>query len=89
MVHFQITKHEPKHGFSSFKFIPESNDEAIVALKTSEFEGKTATYITAFKTDGTVLLHDTFVENLKYEGIEFIWDQMKYFRENTCNIIYW
>ncbi|CAH0750723.1 unnamed protein product [Diatraea saccharalis] len=69
---YEITKHQPKHGFSSFKFIPGSNDDAIVALKTTEFEGKTATYITAFRTDGTVLLHDTFVENLKYEGIEFI-----------------
>lgn len=69
---FQITKHQPKFGFSSFKFIPGSKDEAIVALKTTEFEGKTATYICAFKTDGTVLLPDTFIENLKYEGLEFI-----------------
>ncbi|XP_075973782.1 soluble calcium-activated nucleotidase 1 isoform X1 [Anticarsia gemmatalis] len=68
----EITKHEPKHGFSSFKFIPGTNDEAIVALKTTEFEGKTATYISAFTTDGTVLLHDTLIENLKYEGLEFI-----------------
>lgn len=69
---FQITKHQPKHGFSSFKFTPDTNDEAIVALKTTEFEGKTATYISAFKTDGKVLLEDSFIENLKYEGIEFI-----------------
>ncbi|KAL0841437.1 hypothetical protein ABMA28_015119 [Loxostege sticticalis] len=68
----EITKHQPKHGFSSFKFIPGTDDEAIVALKTTEFEGKTATYICAFKTDGTVLLHDTLIENLKYEGLEFI-----------------
>ncbi|CAH0579406.1 unnamed protein product [Chrysodeixis includens] len=68
----EITKHQPKHGFSSFKFIPGTDDQAIVALKTTEFEGKTATYISAFTTDGTVLLHDTLVENLKYEGIEFI-----------------
>ncbi|KAL4717984.1 hypothetical protein ACJJTC_013024 [Scirpophaga incertulas] len=68
----EITKHQPKHGFSSFKFIPGSNDEAIVALRTTEYEGKTATYIYAFKTDGSVLLHDTLIENLKYEGIEFI-----------------
>lgn len=72
-ITFQITKHQPKHGFSSFKFIPGTDDEAIVALKTTEFEGKTATYICAFKTDGTVLLHDTLIENLKYEGLEFIW----------------
>ncbi|KAJ0177342.1 hypothetical protein K1T71_007351 [Dendrolimus kikuchii] len=67
-----ITKHEPKLGFSSFKFIPGTSDEAIVALKTTEFEGKTATYITAFTTDGKVLLENTHIENLKYEGIEFI-----------------
>ncbi|XP_063534280.1 soluble calcium-activated nucleotidase 1 [Cydia strobilella] len=68
----EITKHQPKLGFSSFKFIPGSNDEAIVALKSTEFEGKTASYISAFRTDGTVLMHDTLVENLKYEGLEFI-----------------
>ncbi|XP_013169319.1 PREDICTED: soluble calcium-activated nucleotidase 1 [Papilio xuthus] len=67
-----ITKHQPKHGFSSFKFIPGSKDETIVALKTTEYEGKTATYISAFKTDGTVLLPDTFIEDIKYEGLEFI-----------------
>ncbi|XP_048482714.1 apyrase isoform X3 [Plutella xylostella] len=68
----KITEHKPKFGFSSFKFVPGTRDEVIVALKTTEFEGKTATYITVFKTDGTVLLQDTFVENIKYEGIEFI-----------------
>ncbi|CAF4824225.1 unnamed protein product [Pieris macdunnoughi] len=68
----QITKLQPKHGFSSFKFIPGTDDEAIVALKTTEFEGKTATYISAFRTDGTVLLDNSFVEDLKFEGIEFI-----------------
>lgn len=71
-MNFQITKHQPKHGFSSFKFIPESKDEVIVALKTTEFEGKTATYITAFKTDGKVLLQDSFIEDIKYEGLEFM-----------------
>ncbi|GBP46480.1 Soluble calcium-activated nucleotidase 1 [Eumeta japonica] len=68
----QITGHQPKLGFSSFKFIPGTQDEVIVALKTTEFEGKTATFITSFRTDGTVLLTDTFVEGLKYEGLEFI-----------------
>lgn len=68
----EITRLEPKLGFSSFKFIPGTGDEAIVALKTTEFEGKTSTYISAFTTDGTVLLPDTLVENQKYEGLEFI-----------------
>ncbi|XP_050683582.1 apyrase [Leptidea sinapis] len=68
----EITKHQPKHGFSSFKFIPGTNDEAIVALQTTEFDGSTATYISAFTTDGSILLESTFIENLKYEGLEFI-----------------
>lgn len=67
-----MAKLQPKLGFSSFKFVPGTKDEVIVALKTTEFEGKTATYITAFKTDGTTLLQDSLVENSKYEGIEFI-----------------
>lgn len=69
---FQIAKRTPKVGFSSFKFIPGTNDEAIVALKTTEVEGKTSTYITAFTTEGKVLLKDTLIEDLKYEGVEFI-----------------
>lgn len=68
----KISKPQPKLGFSSFKFIPGTNDEAIVALKTTEFEGKTMTYVCAFKTDGTILMDDTIIENMKYEGIEFI-----------------
>lgn len=59
-------------GFSTFKFVPTSDDRVIVALRTEEIEGKTATYFTAFDIDGNVLLDDTFVSDLKYEGLEFI-----------------
>lgn len=59
-------------GFSSFKFIPGTNDQVIIALRTEELEGKTATYITAFRTDGYVLLEDVLVSDMKYEGLEFI-----------------
>lgn len=59
-------------GFSSFKFVPSSNDHVIVALKTEELEGKTATYITAFTIKGEIVLEDSFISDLKYEGIEFI-----------------
>ncbi|XP_050299592.1 apyrase [Anthonomus grandis grandis] len=59
-------------GFSSFKFVPTSDDYVIVALKTEELEGKTATYITAFTIKGEILLEDSFVSDLKYEGLEFI-----------------
>ncbi|KAF4513837.1 UNVERIFIED_CONTAM: hypothetical protein B566_EDAN016670 [Ephemera danica] len=62
----------PTHGFSSFKFIPDTGDEIIVALKSSEEAGKTATFITVFSIQGQVLMPETKVADLKYEGIEFI-----------------
>ena len=43
------------HGFSSFKFIPGTQDKVIVALKSEELEGKIATYIMVFNIDGTFL----------------------------------
>lgn len=69
----KVGKIIPSHGFSSFKFIPGTNDNVIVALKTEELNGKTATYITAFTQSGEILLKEEKIPtNLKYEGIEFI-----------------
>lgn len=62
----------PTHGFSSFKFIPGTKDEIIVALKTEEFQGRIATYITAFTIHGIILLNETKIDDIKYEGFEFI-----------------
>jgi len=62
----------PTHGFSSFKFIPGTNDRIILALKSEEIGSKTASYITAFNIDGTIILPETKVADHKYEGIEFI-----------------
>ncbi len=62
----------PSHGFSSFKFIPGTGDEVIVALKSEELEGKIATYVMAFKLDGTILYPETKIGGRKYEGIEFV-----------------
>uniref|UniRef100_A0A1B6DEG1 Soluble calcium-activated nucleotidase 1 n=1 Tax=Clastoptera arizonana TaxID=38151 RepID=A0A1B6DEG1_9HEMI len=62
----------PTHGFSTFKFIPNTDDSIIIALKTEEELGRTATYIMAFHVDGKILLPETKVANLKYEGLEFI-----------------
>ncbi|XP_060027870.1 soluble calcium-activated nucleotidase 1 isoform X2 [Erinaceus europaeus] len=62
----------PTHGFSSFKFIPNTDDQIIVALKSEEDGGKVATYITAFTLDGRLLLPETKIGSVKYEGIEFI-----------------
>ncbi|KAK9701213.1 hypothetical protein QE152_g30753 [Popillia japonica] len=62
----------PSRGFSSFKFVPTSEDEVIVALRTEELNGKTATYITSFTIQGQILLNDTWISDLKYEGLEFV-----------------
>jgi len=58
-------------GFSSFKFLPYSKEE-VVALKTQE-KDEVVTYITIvnIKT-GAILLPETKIANVKYEGIEFI-----------------
>ncbi|XP_068007394.1 soluble calcium-activated nucleotidase 1 isoform X2 [Melanerpes formicivorus] len=62
----------PTHGFSSFKFIPNTDDQIIVALKSEEDGGRVATYIMAFTLDGRFLLPETRIGSVKYEGIEFI-----------------
>lgn len=56
----------------SFKWIPGTDDALVVALKSEEIEGKTATYIMVFDMEGNILLPETKVGDHKYEGIEFI-----------------
>lgn len=60
------------HGFSSFKFVPNTEDRVIIALKSEELEGKIATYVMAFDLDGKILYPETKIGDLKYEGIEFV-----------------
>lgn len=62
----------PTRGFSSFKFLPNSKDEIIVAIKSLEVGNLTETFIVAFTIKGQILLNDTKIENHKYEGFEFI-----------------
>ncbi|KAK2716538.1 soluble calcium-activated nucleotidase 1-like isoform X2 [Artemia franciscana] len=63
----------PTHGFSSLKFIPGTNDEWIVALKSEETNGKTSTYALVFNMDGHIILPETQVSaEHKFEGIEFL-----------------
>ncbi|XP_029990632.1 soluble calcium-activated nucleotidase 1b isoform X2 [Sphaeramia orbicularis] len=62
----------PTHGFSSFKFVPDTDDQIIVALKSEEDAGRIATYIIAFTLDGRVLMPETKIGDIKYEGLEFI-----------------
>jgi len=65
----------PEHGFSSFKFLPGTNDEVIVALKSVEEAAtqKQSTYLVVFTIDGQVLLEETLLPSLhKFEGLEFV-----------------
>jgi soluble calcium-activated nucleotidase 1 len=60
-------------GYSSFKFVPGTGDEIIVAIKSEEVNGKTASYVTSFTVGGKMLLDDVkFSDDTKYEGFEFI-----------------
>ena len=65
----------PSHGFSSFKFIPDTDDTWIVALKSEEDSAanRTNSYITVFSIDGKVALAETPLDgHMKFEGIEFV-----------------
>lgn len=63
----------PTHGFSSFKFLPTSGDQVIVALSTEELNGKTSSFISAFNVDGEMLMPETRIPTeYKFEGLEFI-----------------
>ena len=62
----------PTHGFSSFRFIPQTKDTIIVALKTEEDQGRIASYIMAFTTNGDILMEEQKIGDIKFEGIEFI-----------------
>ncbi|TKS69100.1 Soluble calcium-activated nucleotidase 1 [Collichthys lucidus] len=62
----------PTHGFSSFKFVPDTDDQIILALKSEEDAGRIATYMIAFTLDGRVLMAETKIGDVKYEGLEFI-----------------
>ena len=70
-----ITTLTPTRGFSEFKFLPGSNDNIIVALKSEENEEEKTqnSYITVFNLDGTMLMEETEIPGkMKFEGLEFM-----------------
>lgn len=69
---FKIGDVYPSHGFSSFKFIPGSEDEVIIAIKSEELKGTVSSYAMAFKINGKILMSETKIGDIKFEGIEFI-----------------
>ncbi|KZC07277.1 PREDICTED: soluble calcium-activated nucleotidase 1 [Dufourea novaeangliae] len=68
----EIGKLNPLRGFSTFKFLPGSEDSIIVALKTEEYLGQTATYILAFTIEGVIIMPEVRLVDKKFEGLEFI-----------------
>jgi len=60
-------------GYSSFKFVPGTENRIIVALKSEEDDGQTRTYVTVFDVNGAILVADKMIsDKLKYEGVEFV-----------------
>uniref|UniRef100_A0A914MS07 Uncharacterized protein n=1 Tax=Meloidogyne incognita TaxID=6306 RepID=A0A914MS07_MELIC len=61
-------------GYTAFQFLPESNDEIIVAIKAKEYKGEPiATNISVFRhSDGKFLIEDENVDyKYKFEGLSF------------------
>ena len=67
-----IGKLNPTHGFSSFKFVPGTDDKLILALKSEEDQGTIRSYILAFDVSGKSRMAETLIGNNKFEGVEFI-----------------
>jgi len=58
-------------GYSDIKFVPgQPND--IVALRSMEYQGVTKSWITVFNINGKVLMEDVFIDEYKFEGVEFV-----------------
>ncbi|GMF12117.1 unnamed protein product [Phytophthora lilii] len=73
----EIGKITPLRGFSSFKFVPRSDDTVIVAIKSLEVEDeqRQTSFITVFDVDGNVLMEETEIPGAKkYEGVAFAHD---------------
>uniref|UniRef100_F6K8J6 35.6 kDa salivary apyrase n=1 Tax=Phlebotomus sergenti TaxID=85759 RepID=F6K8J6_9DIPT len=51
-------------GFSSFKFLPDTNDQILIALKTVEKGDKNATYITVIDINGKVLWPEKVIHTI-------------------------
>uniref|UniRef100_U5EG83 Apyrase n=1 Tax=Corethrella appendiculata TaxID=1370023 RepID=U5EG83_9DIPT len=69
----KTTQRQATHGYASFKFLPGTKDEVIIALSTEELNGKTSSFISAFTIKGEILFEEEKIPtNYKYEGFEFI-----------------
>ncbi|KIH53629.1 Apyrase [Ancylostoma duodenale] len=75
---FQVVKIgklvHPTRGFSAFQFIPNTEDNLIIALKSEEIHEKPVeSYVSVFDIKGNILLPDSPLNTpLKFEGIAFV-----------------
>mmetsp|Transcript_56752 Transcript_56752/g.138044 ORF Transcript_56752/g.138044 Transcript_56752/m.138044 type:complete len:434 (+) Transcript_56752:510-1811(+) len=82
VVEVNMASNDGLHGFSSFAFVPDTNDEHAIALRSVEEDCagddldvcKQRSYIVIFNVlTGEVLMDEVQIEEpLKYEGIEFV-----------------
>lgn len=76
IIRVQFTEQVPARGFSSFKFVPGTDDNLILAIRSEEDDsaGILKTYISIFETDTgkMVLPEQEASKEFKFEGIE-IW----------------
>uniref|UniRef100_K3X7H6 Soluble calcium-activated nucleotidase 1 n=1 Tax=Globisporangium ultimum (strain ATCC 200006 / CBS 805.95 / DAOM BR144) TaxID=431595 RepID=K3X7H6_GLOUD len=73
----EVGKVTPLRGFSSFKFLPRTGDNIIVAIKSVEIEVEKlqTSFITVFDIKGNTLLEETELPGgHKYEGIALLHD---------------
>ncbi|XP_059612593.1 apyrase-like [Phlebotomus argentipes] len=59
-------------GFSSFQFLPNTDEKIIIALTTIETVQEVATYIIALDIEGKVLFPETKILSEKFEGLSFL-----------------
>jgi soluble calcium-activated nucleotidase 1 len=82
VVEVKMASKDGLHGFSSFAFIPNSNDRHVMALRSVEEDCagddldvcKQRSYIVIFDvTTGEVLMDEVMIdEPMKFEGVEFV-----------------
>lgn len=81
VVEVKMDSKDGLHGFSSFAFVPGTNDRHAIALRSVEedcakdlAECKQRSYIVVFDIiTGEVLMDEVKIkENMKFEGIEFV-----------------
>eukprot|EP01053_Blabericola_migrator_P002053 Blabericola_migrator_1__2052@NODE_1562_length_4269_cov_136_374108_g173_i2_p2_GENE_NODE_1562_length_4269_cov_136_374108_g173_i2NODE_1562_length_4269_cov_136_374108_g173_i2_p2_ORF_typecomplete_len464_score64_77Apyrase/PF06079_11/6_1e101_NODE_1562_length_4269_cov_136_374108_g173_i217523143 len=74
VIDVQYPEKFPERGFSSFKFVPGTDDEVLIALRTAENAtlGTQNTYLSIINIHGNVIMPESKIADAKYEGIE-IW----------------